>query len=70
MNSALLIGGVVAIACFAIWLAIRRAARQGVAEQVARDAQVVSQVESEIHQAQTEQRDTKKTKERLKGGTF
>lgn len=67
-----LIGGgvVLAIAAFAIWLAMRQARSAGAADQAANDMAAGRDAEDAMHEIQAETRDTPETVKRLDRGTF
>lgn len=65
-----MVGGGLLIIAFLAWYLVRNAKKQGAAEQLAKDARLQSDAESEIHQVQAERRDTPETIKRMEDGTF
>lgn len=70
MTSAYLVGGGLLIIAFTIWLLVRNAKKQGASEQLAKDARLQSDAESEIHQVQARRVDTPETIKRMEDGTY
>jgi cell division protein FtsB len=70
MSTIYLAGGGIAIIALVLWFAMRSAKKQGAAEQQAKSERTRADAESQIHEIQSERRDTPETIKRLDDGTF
>ena len=70
MTTIYIVGGVVVVAVFFVWLAINRTKAGGAAEKAARDAALAREAEQEMAKIVAERRDTAETRKRLDEDTF